>query len=516
MHNNFYFLRKLCAVLIEKIDGTVVSECFSQHKDELVIRFETHSKPFFIKASLEASFTCLSFPNEFNRARKNSIDLFPLLIGRRVTGVHQFENERSFALNLSDDFLLLFKMHGNRSNVILFQGQNNVDRFKKNMLQDVDLTLDHLAKSIDWSWEAFMRYEKEPAKLYFTFGKPVWEYLHSRGFNDRSAHEKWETILEVKQMLEDPQFYIVEKEAFVEFTLLPSPSFISSFRDPIQAVSEFYYAYVNRYSFAHDKQHLLQDLRHKLESSERYYDKNFAKLMEVETDDHYKVWADLLMANLHSVKAGMEKIQLQDFYHENELIEIKLKKDISPQKNAEIFYRKSKNQNIEIQRLRQTLEDKQKEIEQLKKDISVVEQTSDPKSLKRSLSSVHSASEKQRSTESLPFHEFEFQGFKIWVGKNAQANDVLTLKYGFKEDLWLHAKDVTGSHVLIKYQSGKVIPKDVIERAAQLAAYNSKRKHETLCPVVVTPRKFVRKRKGDPAGLVVVEREEVIMVEPKL
>ena len=116
----------------------------------------------------------------------------------------------------------------------------------------------------------------------------------------------------------------------------------------------------------------------------------------------------------------------------------------------------------------------------------------------------------------MPFHEFEFKGYKIWVGRNAESNDKLTLKYSHKDDLWLHAKDVAGSHVLIKHQSGKNFPKDVIERAAELAAYNSKRKTDSLCPVTVTPKKFVRKRKGDPAGAVVVEREDVIMVEPKL
>jgi predicted ribosome quality control (RQC) complex YloA/Tae2 family protein len=69
--------------------------------------------------------------------------------------------------------------------------------------------------------------------------------------------------------------------------------------------------------------------------------------------------------------------------------------------------------------------------------------------------------------------------------------------------------------VILKYQSGRPFPKDVIERAAQLAAYYSKRKNESLCPVTVTPKKFVRKRKGDPAGAVIVEREDVILVEPK-
>ena len=122
---------------------------------------------------------------------------------------------------------------------------------------------------------------------------------------------------------------------------------------------------------------------------------------------------------------------------------------------------------------------------------------------------------KGKQISAVPYHEFEYKGFKIWVGKNAVSNDKLTQHYAFKEDLWLHAKDVAGSHVLIKYQAGKPFPKGVIERAAELAAHFSKRKNESLCPVTVTPKKFVRKRKGDPSGAVVVERENVIMVTPR-
>ena len=75
-------------------------------------------------------------------------------------------------------------------------------------------------------------------------------------------------------------------------------------------------------------------------------------------------------------------------------------------------------------------------------------------------------------------------------------------------------KDAPGSHIIIKYQSGKKFPKEIIEQAARIAAYHSKRKSESLVPVSYTPRKFVRKRKGDPVGMVVVEKEQVILVEP--
>jgi predicted ribosome quality control (RQC) complex YloA/Tae2 family protein len=105
-------------------------------------------------------------------------------------------------------------------------------------------------------------------------------------------------------------------------------------------------------------------------------------------------------------------------------------------------------------------------------------------------------------------------GFRILVGRSAEANDTLLQQYTAKDDLWLHARDVPGSHVIIKHQSGNKFPRPVVERAAQLAAFHSKRRNENLCAVIFVPRKYVRKRKGDPAGTVHVDREEVILVVP--
>jgi predicted ribosome quality control (RQC) complex YloA/Tae2 family protein len=147
--------------------------------------------------------------------------------------------------------------------------------------------------------------------------------------------------------------------------------------------------------------------------------------------------------------------------------------------------------------------------------LTAIDEESELKSLRKKIEDAGKPKKEKQATP-LPYHEFEFKGFKILVGRNAEANDLLTFKHSFKDDLWLHAKDVAGSHVLVKYQSGKSFPKDVIERAGELAAYNSKRKTDSLCPVVFTPKKFVRKRKGDPAGTVVVEKESVMIVVPRL
>ena len=104
--------------------------------------------------------------------------------------------------------------------------------------------------------------------------------------------------------------------------------------------------------------------------------------------------------------------------------------------------------------------------------------------------------------------------FEILVGRNARNNDKLTFLTSTKEDLWLHARGVAGSHVVIKTIPGNPYPKPVIERAAQLAAFYSKYRNENTCPVIYTSRKYVRKRKGLVAGEVTVEREKVIFVQP--
>jgi predicted ribosome quality control (RQC) complex YloA/Tae2 family protein len=517
VHNNYYFLRQLSSQLKSLLDGFSIVSCFSQNKEELVMEFNNKTNSFFIKASLQSQFSCLSFPDRFTRARKNSIDLFADIILKKVIDVRQFENERSFSIQLEDDYQLLFKMHGNRANVVLIKKDVVEAVFRNHLKADFEIDTVQLDRSIDWSKEAFLANHQKLNEHYFTFGKEVWRYLNEQGFETSDKEHQWRMIQQTLDVLNKPVgFYILEHENKLTFSLLPYETIVKKFDNPMEAINDFFYRYTIGNSFRDEKTILLKQLNDQLSASLSYVFKNKQKLTEIENDHRYKAWGDLLMANLHIIKSGDEKVIVDNFYDNNHPVEIKLKKDISPQKNAEVFYRKGKNQQIEIRKLKEAITKKEKEIERIKKNIADTEVIDELKTLRKQTEVAGIKSIKQKTEELLPFHEFEFRGYKIWVGRNAESNDQLTLKYSYKEDLWLHAKDVPGSHVIIKHQSGKNFPKEVIERAAELAAYNSKRKTDTLCPVIVTPKKFVRKRKGDPAGAVVVEREDVIMVEPKL
>ena len=117
-----------------------------------------------------------------------------------------------------------------------------------------------------------------------------------------------------------------------------------------------------------------------------------------------------------------------------------------------------------------------------------------------------------------PFRIFTVEGgFQVLAGKSSENNDMLTTKYAKPDDLWFHCRGSSGSHVVLKVHSAHGEPsKAAIHQAASIAAYYSKMKNASSVPVAMTEKKFVRKPKGAPAGTVVLEREKVLFVEPKL
>ena len=514
MHNNFYFLRKLCDEIRPLLSGSVISECFSQSRDELVIRFEASKSPLFIRASLLPGLQCLSFPEQFARARKNSVDLFASVIGLRVANVRQYENERSFSIQLSDGFLLLFKMHGNHSNIVLFENDRAVELFRTQLQADMNINPMALDRTIDFSRQAFEQHIHSPDKHYFTFGKVIWAYLNHHGFATTHPEEKWKMIQSLIFELENPAYIITELNHKLVLSLVPFDSVHSSYSSPVQALSSFFTNYSIHTALTQEKQFALSKIHSELKQCKAYISKTLERLKEVEADDHYRRWADLIIANLHVIQPGTATVSLPDLLDETKLIEIRLKPEHSPQKNAELYYRKARNRHIETEKLSSGLQKKKNQLRDLEHHFNAINTVTDLKELRRMANSLGFSKEGESQPVNLPYRSVEYKGYMIWIGKSAKDNDVLTLKYAYKEDLWLHAKDVPGSHVIVKFQAGHKFPKEVIERAAALAAFYSKRKNESLCPVIYTPKKFVRKRKGDAPGTVAVEKEKVIMVEP--
>jgi len=512
MHNNHYLLRQLAPRLREIILKSELISCYSQRKDELVLTFQ-REKEFVINASLRGEFTCLHFPAKFKRASKNTINIFNEAIGRRVSNVICHKNERNLSIGLQD-FTVVLKLHGNRSNALLFKDNELRAVFKQNISGDYDLKKSDLDKKINQTFEAFQKHNCDFKKVFPTFGKVVENYLHHEGYFKLSDRKKWQLLEIIRENLENPTFYLTYFRSKPALSLLEFEDAKVLGDDPVYALNIFYLTYTKVYFLEKEKAVLIRQAEKRLKSCTIAVQKSRARLKELTGKSAYEQTANIIMANLHQLSRGMEKALLHDFYSDRQ-VEIKLNKNLSPQKNAEKFYRKAKNQKIEVANLQKVI---QKNLKERKKMENLVMETqeagnfNDIKKIKKKFGLAGNGSGK---TSDVPYREYQVMNYRILIGKNAKSNETLLHNFAWKEDLWLHAKDVSGSHVVVKHQAGKNYPDPVKEVAAQLAAWFSKGKTNTLCPVICTPRKHVYKPKGAAIGEVSIKREEVLIVPPK-
>lgn len=514
MQNNYYFLRQFSQQVELLLRDATLLECYSQSKGELILGFErTDRSELYIKGTFQPDFTCLYLPDNFQRARRNSVDLFPEAIGKRVTRVLQFSHDRSFSLRLEDDWSLLFKLHGNRANIVLFYQEQVVSLFKNKLAKDWQLVPSQLHRHPTKTFEAFEAAGGDPRKVLPALGTEPLAYLQAQGWETLSLAEKWEKLLSLEQELLQPKAYwVCELEGKPNLLLFQQGEARFESTDPVAALNYFYRFYTHDWALRKEKSEMLQQLDRQIKGTESYLYKLLQKQDELQTNASHRHQADLIMANLHNITPGASTAELVDFYT-GQPMTVKLKRELSAQKNAEQYYRKAKNQQVEIQHLEDNLLNKEERLQSLQ---ALKEQVLAEEDLKKLRSLRKQQLPEEDHQPSLPYRQFEFMGHQLLVGKGASQNDELLRYNSRKDDLWLHAKDVTGSHVIIRRLPGKPVPTPVKEKAAQLAAWYSKRKSDTLCPVICTARKWVRKVKGAPAGAVMVEKEEeVLLVEPK-
>ncbi|RZK99065.1 MAG: DUF814 domain-containing protein, partial [Hymenobacter sp.] len=288
--------------------------------------------------------------------------------------------------------------------------------------------------------------------------------------------------------------------------------------DPIGALRRFVPLALARRALEAERRQLRQLLTRRADEASTSAHLAGQRLHALAHEAGYRHRADLIMAHLHAIAPGTAQLEVIDFYT-NEPVVLKLKPLEKPQRTAENLYRKAKNQQIEERQLQTRIASRETEALQaleLLEELDAQPALAELRGLRawRKQHALDPTPAASKAATELPFKVFEDQGFTILVGRNAQNNDLLTQKYAHKDDLWLHAKDVSGSHVVIRHRAGQPVPEPVVEHAAQLAGWYSRRQHDSLCPVTVTPKKFVRKPKGSLPGQVLVERERVVLVVP--
>ena len=230
---------------------------------------------------------------------------------------------------------------------------------------------------------------------------------------------------------------------------------------------------------------------------------------------------DILTANIHKIQKGQTTVTVEDFYDEHMAqIQVPLSPLLSPQQNAAKYYKDYTRMKNAEKELTHQIELGSRELHYLQSvldELNRAQTDAELEEIKQELQQggyIRSDSKKKMKATKLPPMRFEStDGYPIYVGRNNRQNDELTFRMARKDDLWLHAHGVHGSHVIISC-GGTTPPDDTVTQAAQLAAYYSEATGGQNIAVDATPVKQVKKTPGSKPGMVIYHSYRTVIANP--
>lgn len=243
------------------------------------------------------------------------------------------------------------------------------------------------------------------------------------------------------------------------------------------------------------------------------------ELLNNKSKEDLKIFADLLSINIYKMEKGMKKIVLENIYDNMNEVEISLDEKKSPRENIESYYKKYKKLKTADEIIKQELPKIETEIayiKQILETIEIITELNELSEIEEELISLgyvkKSKKNKQKLEKSKPYVFETKSGALIYVGKNNLQNENLTLKVANKNDIFFHAQDVPGSHVILR---GANLTEDDYKIAGFLAGYYSYFKNEGYANVDYTEKKHIRKAKGTGLGMVYYDNYKTLFIDFK-
>lgn len=466
-----------------KLQNMVLNDCYSNSTDEILLDFDGFTfKCLFHKGSIYFFF------NE-NLASKSRLfkPQFSELKGLKVATVKPHPYERSFQIDFENGLVLLFKCHGRKSNVLLFEEGVCQDTFRRHLESDMNLNYNESFRSIQPEFN-----------VPYDVLKEKYPFLPQE-FDTMSLDEG-----KLQELVND-----YRNLNGIEFTKEDLVINASQSGHLLDDISRFSAQAIRSLTFSENKASLIANCQKAISEKENFIAINRKALETLKNRRPEGEIGNIILANLHLIHPGTKSVELLDIYN-NSPITVQLDEKLNPIENAERYFKKEKSVPFSVQLLEKKLADAETKLAELRLRLETIENAEAFKSLKQ-LMKVDSAQSKE---ESYPYRKFNFQNYEILVGKHADSNEKLLNYYSDKNDAWLHAKDVSGSHVIVKAKGKTPFPDAVLEHAASLAAYYSKNRNQELVTVSHTLRKFVRKIKGADKGKVTISQEKSLLVKP--
>ena len=569
------FLRHLKKEITDRALGARVDKIYQPNKEELVFLLRTRQEAFKLLLSARANSPRIHF-TQYAPENPKVPPMLCMLLRKRLSGAKLVEvrqpglerllyldfdaaNELGDKVRLS----LVIEIMGKYSNIILVDGQGKIVDALKRVDEEMSsqrLVQPGLAYELPPAQNKPCMLECQPEEIVEaivhqpknqSLNKGILNALQGlspvvcreiehqvgRGqelFTRDLTQEQRERLrfflerlfITVRDTAGEPYMVTKIKGKPMEFSFLNIVQYgtlasVSRWEDFSSLLDEFYEERDRQDRMRVKAQDLLRLLANASERLSRKINLQRGELARSEDREHLRVCGDLINANLYRIERGSAFADLENFYDENRLMRVKLDPALNATQNAQKYYKEYRKAKTAQQVLGE-------QIAQAEQELLYVDSVFDCLSRAQSESELNEIRQELREEGYLkavrdkrkppaPLAPLEFvssEGFRILVGRNNRQNDKLTLKQANNNDIWLHTKNIPGSHTII-VTGGRQPGDATLKEAAMLAAYHSRAKDSSQVPVDYTQVRYVSKPQGAKPGMVIYVHYQTLFVTPQ-
>lgn len=533
MHKNYFILRRLAAELNDLLSCCRVTEIFSQEKDSIL--FHTDREDMHLEICVNPGFPYINIRRSFNRAKKNTVGFFPDYMPAELKSIEMCDSDRIIKFDFSS-FILYFAIRGKNTNLILIDDKglahsfkNSDDKVLEDFIEEVtrnNFSGGYMNKLPDTEFPSSAEYADIRRKYPF-IGKEISMESKYRDEHDSSIEVKINIVNKIISEIGTaaPAVFTDSKNfaanlSVESFHIFPSGK-KELFEDMISAFGFFIGRHFTFLAEAEKSKKISKKLDRELKNLSNKMNSVKATIDKGSSEEEYSKLGNILLINLDKIKTGMKIITVEDPYNEGDNIDIKLDEKLSPKRNADKYFDKAKSDRIGLEKSKHLFKGLSKQLEHIKEIEDNFKKAETIKDLNKIMKDLKMKDEANRSEQDElrdKFKHYVIDGkYNVYVGKDSSNNDLLTTKFAKQNDYWFHARSVSGSHVVLRIDNKKEpVPKNILKKAAALAAYHSKAKTAGMAPVSFAIKKYVVKKKGMEPGKVALLKEDVLIVKPEI
>ncbi|MEH6992061.1 NFACT RNA binding domain-containing protein [Neobacillus drentensis] len=554
------FTKAMVDELTRTLKGGRINKVHQPYKNEVILTIRANGVNQKLLFSAHPSYARVQLTNE---AYENPSEppMFCMLLRKHIEGyiledVYQVENDRMIIFEIKGRNeigdvsykQLIIEIMGRHSNIVLVDKTRNIildsvkhvsfavnshrailpgqpyiyppEQNKQNPFLAVE---DDVLRKIDFNSGKIDRQVVE----HFAGTSPLFakEVIFQSGIANRTTVPKTfiKLIDKIKSGAIEPSILSTgNKEVFYLFPLEHVQGEVKSFSSLSEMLDRFYFGKAERDRVKQQGNDIERLIINEKEKNEKKIEKLENTLREAEKAEQLQRFGELLTANLYAAKKGMKEIEVIDYYDEmGGTVAILLDPRKTPSENAQKYFSKYQKAKNSVSIVIEQIEKAREEVFYFENLLQQV-QSASPKDIQEIREELieggYIRDRKKRNAKKIsnakPIldHYLSSDGTELIVGKNNKQNDYLTNKLAARDEIWLHTKDIPGSHVVIR---SKDPAERTIHEAANLAAYFSKARNSSSVPVDYTKVRYVKKPNGAKPGFVIYDNQQTVYVTPE-